>query len=593
MLQNRSMEDRLRLAFGFMGVLILIMALLGWFTSERLGVHIETLSDNSLPSVNGLWKINEGQTQIESSERGLLSSIMTLEDRRASIARIDSAWKQIDEGFKEYEGAPTLPGEEELYQDFQEKWAAWEQQHQTFLRINQEFEALGVSLPFTQGTGLTQPDSTSPDLSTTRIQEAQAALLRLENQAKEGQDEFQAATDALLELIGLNQRAAIRATDNARKDVAQSRFWGLVGIFLGPLTAVIFGVFFSNTIAKPLGNRIAGVVAAAQQISAGDLRSSVGQSQQADELGQLQNAFHTMQQDLNTLVYRIQQSGQAINHSSGQINTAGEELQTTIAQQAAAIQEVAVTSHQIAMTSRNLVATMDEVKQFSQKTAHAASESQSELQQMELAMRQLVEATQAISHKLAMMNDKAGNINRVITTITKVADQTNLLSLNAAIEAEKAGEYGAGFAVVAREIRRLADQTAVATLEIEQMVKEMQTAVSGGVMEMDKFKQSVGTNVDQITHISSQVELVIQQIQELTPCFVEVSQSVQEQSSSAQQISQAMDHLNNASEQTLSSVQTTNSALRTLEAAAQSLRSEISRFQVERRTQDMEAFSSR
>ncbi|MGA1263185.1 MAG: methyl-accepting chemotaxis protein [Prochlorothrix sp.] len=593
MLQNRSMEDRLRLAFGFMGVLILIMALLGWFTSERLGVHIETLSDNSLPSVNGLWKINEGQTQIESSERGLLSSIMTLEERRTEIARIDSAWKQIDEGFKEYESAPTLPGEAELYQDFQDKWAAWKQQHQTFLRINQEFEALGVFSPFTQGTGLTQPDSTSPDLSTTRIQEAQAALLRLENQAKEGRDEFQAATDALLELISLNQRAAITATDNARKDVAQSRFWGLVGIFLGPLTAVIFGVFFSNTIAKPLGNRIAGVVAAAQQISAGDLRSSVGQSQQADELGQLQNAFHTMQQDLNTLVYRIQQSGQAINHSSGQINTAGEELQTTIAQQAAAIQEVAVTSHQIATTSRNLVTTMDEVKQFSQKTAHAASESQSELQQMELAMRQLVEATQAISHKLAMMNDKAGNINRVITTITKVADQTNLLSLNAAIEAEKAGEYGAGFAVVAREIRRLADQTAVATLEIEQMVKEMQTAVSGGVMEMDKFKQSVGTNVDQITHISSQVELVIQQIQELTPCFVEVSQSVQEQSSSAQQISQAMDHLNNASEQTLGSVQTTNSALRTLESAAQSLRSEISRFQVERRTQDMEAFSSR
>lgn len=593
MLQNRSMEDRLRLAFGFMGVLILIMALLGWFTSERLGVHIATLSDNSLPSVNGLWKINEGQTQIESSERGLLSTIITLEERRTEIARIDSAWKQIDEGFKEYESAPTLPGEAELYQDFQDKWAAWEQQHQTFLRINQEFEALGVFSPFAQTVGSTQPDSASPNLSPARVQEAEAALLRLENQAKEGRDEFQAATDALLELITLNQRAAITATETARKDVAQSRFWGLVGIFLGPLTAVVFGIFFSNTIAKPLGSRIAGVVAAAQQISAGDLRSSVGQSQQADELGQLQNAFHSMQQDLNTLVYRIQQSGQAINHSSSQINRTGEELQTTIAQQAAAIQEVAVTSHQIATTSRNLVATMDEVKQFSQKTAHAASGSQSELQQMELAMRQLVEATQAISHKLAMMNDKAGNINRVITTITKVADQTNLLSLNAAIEAEKAGEYGAGFAVVAREIRRLADQTAVATLEIEQMVKEMQTAVSGGVMEMDKFQQSVGTNVDQITHISAQVELVIQQIQELTPCFVEVSQAVQEQSSSAQQISQAMDHLNQASEQTLGSVQTTNSALRTLESAAQSLRSEISRFQVEQRTQDLEAFASR
>ena len=94
-------------------------------------------------------------------------------------------------------------------------------------------------------------------------------------------------------------------------------------------------------------------------------------------------------------------------------------------------------------------------------------------------MRQVMDAAGSINAKLAVLNEKAGNINQVVTTITKVADQTNLLSLNAAIEAEKAGEYGRGFAVVATEIRRLADQTAVATYDIEQMVKEIQSAVFG------------------------------------------------------------------------------------------------------------------
>src|SRR4029077_20791792 len=125
-------------------------------------------------------------------------------------------------------------------------------------------------------------------------------------------------------------------------------------------------------------------------------------------------------------------------------------------------------------TSRELVKTMNEVNHVSEQTASLAGSGQASIGRMESNMRQIMEASSSISAKLAVLNEKTANINSVITTITKVADQTNLLSLNAAIEAEKAGEYGLGFAVVAMEIRRLADQTAVATYDIEKMVKEMQ-----------------------------------------------------------------------------------------------------------------------
>ena len=118
---------------------------------------------------------------------------------------------------------------------------------------------------------------------------------------------------------------------------------------------------------------------------------------------------------------------------------------------------------------------------------------------MATEMKQLVESTASVSAKLGMIREKADSINAVVTTITKVADQTNLLSINAAIEAEKAGEYGRGFLVVAREIRRLADQTAVATLDIETMVRQMQDAVSAGVMQMDKFADEVRSGVGQVT----------------------------------------------------------------------------------------------
>src|SRR5207248_11224302 len=138
--------------------------------------------------------------------------------------------------------------------------------------------------------------------------------------------------------------------------------------------------------------------------------------------------------------------------------------------------------------------------------------------------RQLAESTVSIGSRLAVISERAAGINLVVTTITKVADQTNLLSINAAIEAEKAGEAGLGFLVVAREIRRLADQTAVATLDIERMVKEMQSSVAAGVMEMDKFSEQVRVGVVEVGRISDQLGQIIAAVQVLTERFDQVTE---------------------------------------------------------------------
>ena len=141
---------------------------------------------------------------------------------------------------------------------------------------------------------------------------------------------------------------------------------------------------------------------------------------------------------------------------------------------------------------------MQEVSGVADDSASLAAKGQSSLSRMEDTMRHVMDAAAGINDKLGVLNEKAGNINQVVTTITKVADQTNLLSLNAAIEAEKAGESGRGFSVVATEIRRLADQTAVATYDIEQTVKEIQSAVTAGVMGMDKFTDQVRRGMQEV-----------------------------------------------------------------------------------------------
>ena len=195
-------------------------------------------------------------------------------------------------------------------------------------------------------------------------------------------------------------------------------------------------------------------------------------------------------------------------------------------------------------------------------------------------MRGLDDATGSIGEKLAVINEKAANITGIVTTITKVADQTNLLSVNAAIEAEKAGEYGVGFLVVAREIRRLADQTAGATLDIEQMVQQMQSAVSAGVMEMDRFTDQVRRIVQDVGGISQQMAEIIERVNANTVSFERVNESMQSQSQGADQISHEMEQLTGHARQSTEAICEYARASNELQDAIGSLKSSIATFQL-------------
>jgi methyl-accepting chemotaxis protein WspA len=621
MLKNMSLQTRLTGAFLFIGLIVLVVALVGWSVNASLSQALNTLSTNSLPSVISLWRINEGQTQIESSERALLNVELSQAERNAESDRIKNAWQQIDSGFQQYDDSQKTDEEKRLYEQLKTAWNQWKQNHERFMLANQQFESLGILNPAAKELELLrQGRDNSPEMAA--VKRARAVLDQLHQQAQNNRPSFEAATKYLLEDIKLNEDFGMDTAKAAQKNSARGTFWLIVALLIGPITAVIFGFYFSKSITAKVANlvnlsgkisssknltarnvlsseeqldeigqlqtafynladQISEVVEVAQKISSGDLTAQIQASNRSDEIGKLQTAFATMNKNLNALIRRIQKSGVQITTSSTQIAASGKELEATATEQLASSNEVTATAQEIARTSQKLVKMMEQVASMTQNTAAGASNSRDELEEMENTMRQLTEATNSITSKLGVMNKKAANINNVVVTITKVADQTSILSLNAAIEAEKAGEYGAGFAVVAREIRRLANQTAVATLEIEQIVKDMQSAVSVGVMEMDKFNKSVTDSVERVSKISHQIGKVINQVQSLPPQFEQVGQSMEDQAQAAQQISEAMEQLTEASQQTVDALRETNSALVQLDDAARSLREEISKFKVQ------------
>ena len=368
----------------------------------------------------------------------------------------------------------------------------------------------------------------------------------------------------------------------AKQDAAEA--FGLVrfqrGAIIGLSLATIVGVTLAAlAVARTISTPIRTAVAVAKQVAGGDLRADV-RATSDDETGALLDAIRRMTGDLRGLIGRIQRSSVALISTATAIQATATEQQQVIADYGASTSEAVAAVKQISVTSQELLRTMTEVNDMAGHTGRMAADGRGNLQAMDGSMRQLADSTSSFGAKLAVISERAANINLAVTTITKVADQTNQLSINAAIEAEKAGEYGLGFLVVAREIRRLADQTAVASLDIERMVKEMQYSVSAGVMEMDKFAEQVRTGVREIGAVSTQLGEIIAAVQGISGRFGQVTEGMRAQSQGAEQIREAMIRLAEGASRTASSLDDFNTATVHLREAVGDLKEEVSRFTI-------------
>ena len=451
------------------------------------------------------------------------------------------------------------------------------------------------------------------------VQKATVAILDLESthsSAASSESYYTAITAALDSVYQLQDNVSPVLDELLNSRIAKLRNdvrTTLVKALLGLITVFAIGFYIIRNITRPL-NRVVGI---ADAISQGNLSIELPDETRRDEIGALNqsfrrmvgslremadaaglmaggnlaaavkpqsdkdlmgNALQSLTRNLSELVSQVQRSGIQVTSSATEIAATAKEQQATANEIAATTTEIGATSNEIFATSKDLVKTMKDVAEVADVTSTLAEGGQAGLARMTSSMQNIETASGTINAKLAILSEKAGSITTVVTTITKVADQTNLLSLNAAIEAEKAGEYGRGFAVVATEIRRLADQTAVATYDIERIVHEMQSAVSAGVMGMDKFSEEVRQGVRVVAEVSEQLGQIIGQVQNLIPRFEQVTGGMQSQSESAQQISQALGQLSEGVQQTVESLRQSHSAIEQLNEAVRGLQQGVARF---------------
>ncbi len=559
--KSMTIESKLLGLLVFSAVIMGVGAVVTWLGMSKLYAEVRQMSEEDLALIQNLIQMQENQ----------LEQVLNFE--KAYIAGVNSANNPTNQTNFNQSRTNFLNNQSRVRTAIESSQSLIQKQIEIANNQKDQLNFQGIARSLNDYEQAHINYNTQAEEVFSLINSGQVASAKnIGAKVQSSQDGLKAKnTDLVEQVVGLSQESAKVAKQHQQNTV------NIVSItFISSIITILsLGYWISRSITKSLGK----AVDLAEAVSAGNLTAEV-EGFSNDEVGQLLEALKIMIHNLNSLISKVQQSGISITSSTTQMAASRKQLEATLTEQIASTNEVTTTAQEIANTSEELVKTMEQITELSQSTATAANQGQDDLGRMETTMRQLAEATTSIASKLGVMSEKAHNINSVVLTITKVADQTNLLSLNAAIEAEKAGEYGAGFAVVAREIRRLADQTAVATLEIEQMVKEMQSAVSTGVMEMDKFNKEVSSSVQDVGNISHQIAQVIEQVQSITPRFELVSKSMDEQSRSAQHIREAMEQLSEGSEQTAYSLHDTHLVLERLNDSAQALQSEISVFKV-------------
>lgn len=339
------------------------------------------------------------------------------------------------------------------------------------------------------------------------------------------------------------------------------------------MTAVMsIGMAFVNGITRRV-NRALGW---AERISRGNFDIDASRySENGDETGALMVAMEKMSGSLRAGISAIRETGAVLDASSAEIEKASLEYESGI--RSFEVSSGAVTSafSQFSDAGEYLVKAVDSATESASNSYYAATEGKKRMIAMEGVLRSLSESSSAVMRKLSIMREKADTIEATVASITKVADQTNLLSLNASIEAEKAGQQGVGFAVIAQEIGRLAQQTAMSIMDMENVVKDMKVSVNSGMNELDSFSKQVRGSVGELERVMDDVDGIIAATQAISPQMDKLSEGMKNQSSGVIQISDSMSDLYSGVRKAASLLAGLSNARQQLRAAVEKLRHEI------------------
>jgi methyl-accepting chemotaxis protein len=299
-----------------------------------------------------------------------------------------------------------------------------------------------------------------------------------------------------------------------------------------------------------------------------------------DEMGRLAGAFNQMVASLRTLVGEVQRAGLQVSSASAEILAASEQHASGSAQQAAAVGEVTATLEELSGTAAQIAENARAVEGVAGETAHSAQAGAVAVEEAIRAMEGIRARVEEIAKKTLVLGERSQQIGEVLTLIKEIAGEIHLLALNAAIESAAAGEHGKRFAVVAAEVRRLAERTRASTEEIRGIIGEIQTATNSSVLATEQGMKEAEEVSARAARAGEALEEILGKVDRTAQAAKQISVATQQQRTASDQIVASMRELADVIKQTAAGMKQSSVAAGELNQLAVELKARVSAFQV-------------